>query len=149
MKNYDEKANYLLEFQKNKCAISGKHIDNIIKYKRDYVTNTGYSIEKIDLHHRLHKDKIIIAKFPKFIHSLLNLELVYNKYHLKDPGHNKISEFAADIYEHIFNAYPEFYKYCNCEKYDYDKLLQQIEKIRILDIDEPILKYIIKKIEEL
>ncbi len=54
--------------------------------------------EPIDLHHRCRKHKWRIKKWPLFIHSLLNLELLHHTCHLSKDG-SHISDLQAERYE--------------------------------------------------
>ena len=95
IKNYGAIFNYLLA-RNDLCLICKKPLENF----------PAVYAEKIDLHHKCHKTKKRILKFPLFIDSLLNLELVHHKCHLKRGGHNSITDYRAARYESFLMRHP-------------------------------------------
>jgi hypothetical protein len=102
IKNYEDKFEYIYERQKGRCAISNqtkKYKKNMLSamfhYKFYYI-----GISKItELHHRCHKEKWRVKKFPLFIDSMLNLVGVNHWEHIKNPSALSITDVQAEKYE--------------------------------------------------
>ncbi len=83
MKNYQAKLDYLYRHQKCICPVCKEYMSY----------NQG-----IDIHHKCRKHKWRMKKFPLFIHSLLNLELLHSACHLSKDG-SHIGDLQAEKME--------------------------------------------------
>ena len=97
MENYDEKVDYLEDYQKGKCAIAGKQL----------------TFASADLHHLCHNTKWRRNKFPLFLNSILNLRLVDHITHLNNGSALKISDLQAEKYEKFLERHPMISQWVN------------------------------------
>ena len=65
-----------------------------------------------DLHHKCRKHKWRIKKFPLFIHSILNLELLHHTCHLSKDG-SHISDMQAERKERFLERHKKIAKWLN------------------------------------
>lgn len=98
IKNYKAKFNYLYR-RDPRCHICKKYF---------MAVNTA-----IDLHHKCHKKKWRIKKYPLFIDSILNLEIVHNICHLARGGHNSITDYRAAKIELFLVRHPAIARFVN------------------------------------
>lgn len=108
--NYDVKMSYLIEHQRGHCPIK----------KANGKLSELWRSAKVDLDHsRIHNTEINRAKYPLFIHSLLNLRAVDHKAHLSLPRSQvKIKgEYRAKKIEHFLERHPRIAKWVNCPSY--------------------------------
>jgi hypothetical protein len=99
MDNYGEKLMYLYEKQTYQCPIC-----------HDYMSMN----EALDLHHRAHRHKWRVKKFPLFIDSLLNLELCHSTCHLnKGMGSGHISDMQAEKWERFLERHKKIAQWVN------------------------------------
>ena len=91
--NYHEKAWYLARRQRWTCPISGETVQ--------------------DLHHRLHNTRPNRRRFPRLIHSMLNLVAVNHDAHLMEPGWGRMRLVAADRMEATLARWPRAEAFVN------------------------------------
>lgn len=84
MRNYIDKFNYLYKHQLGDCPICKEPIRSI-----------GWP----DIHHIVHNTGANRKKFPLFIDSLLNLQILHHECHINGVGLKQISELKASKYE--------------------------------------------------
>ena len=96
--NYEAKMNHIRERQKGNCAIA---------------ESLGEKAQITHPHHRLHKSKVNVAKYPLFIDSTLNLLGVNHAYHMKYPHFGKITFLRAARIEAMLERHPALSKQVN------------------------------------
>ena len=99
MDNYLEKVQYLLKHQKHKCPAYG--------------CGEWMSLsQNLDLHHQISKHKWRLKKYPKFIHSLINLQLVHHKCHMtRTCGH--WGDYQAEKWEKFLERHSRIADFVN------------------------------------
>lgn len=100
IERYADKWQYLYDRQGGLCAITGYPLD----------------VESADLHHRCNNSAWRRDRYPRFIDSVLNLELVDHAAHLAHGRHGQISDHRAGLYEAFLARHPRLSAMVNCEK---------------------------------
>jgi transposase-like protein len=98
MDNYFNKIDYLLKHQRYQCPLCKG------KLRQD---------SKLDLHHLLPKTYGNLAKYKRFINSLLNLVVVHNTCHIHHGNTLKIQEVRATQYESFLRMHPMIADFVN------------------------------------
>lgn len=97
MINYDKKLYYLYRHQRCRCPICG----------------LGMSFnENLDLHHKCRNHKWRKKKFPLFLNSILNLDLVHHSCHLQKDG-DHIGDMEAERIEIFLNRHSKISSFIN------------------------------------
>lgn len=123
MHNYESKFNYIWVRQQGMCL---RYLDNTTRMKNKwyskrsinkYISIIGLNVNFriTELHHRAHKTKWNIEKFPLFIHSILNLAGYCKYYHVKDGSSLKITDYKCERYESFLRKHPKIVKFVNGE----------------------------------
>ena len=98
MNNYGQKLDDLYKHQKRICPAC--------KESMPYNQN-------LDLHHMRPKAKWAIKKYPLFIHSLINLQLVHHNCHMcRTCGH--WSDYQAEKWQLFLSKHNKIADFVNC-----------------------------------
>ena len=99
---YEVKWHYLNWHQRGQCPMA-------LEMGNSYVMLHEF-------HHKKHNTKINRKRWPLFIDSLLNLELVNHRCHMMYPSHGKISDLEADRIEDFLRRHSKICRWVNTLK---------------------------------